>query len=75
MKPSEFLMGSKWENKSKHDVFLVRVEYNKMNNFDKRFIDREELKTKILNKIKENDNNSKYGFSCITKEEILELLK
>jgi hypothetical protein len=42
---------------------------------DKRFIDREELKTKILNKIKENDNNSEYGFSCITKEEILELLE
>ena len=72
MKPSEYLMGSEWKNKSKHDVFLVRVEYNKMNNFDKRFIDRETLKDKIK-KIKWDRDTTQDFDEVINK--ILELLK
>ena len=36
---------------------------------------KEELKEKILKRIKETDEGSEYGWSCISKDDILELLK
>ncbi len=36
---------------------------------------KEELKEKILKRIKETDKGSEYGWSCISKDDILELLK
>jgi len=36
---------------------------------------KEELREKILKRIKETDEGSEYGWSCISKDDILELLK
>jgi len=54
---------------------LVGDHTNKINKLDSKFINREELKEKILKRIKETDKGSEYGWSCISKDDILELLK
>ena len=71
MKPSEFITKFK-VYKEQNNIILKPVTFEDL---DLRFIDREELKEKILKRIKETDKGSEYGWSCISKDDILELLK
>ncbi len=71
MKPSEFITKFK-VYKEQNNIILKPVTFEDL---DLKFIDREELKEKILKRIKETDKSSEYGWSCISKDDILELLK
>ena len=77
MKPSEYVRHNLHTPNFTQKDFLEHIKYydKKLIELDKKFIDKEELKEKILKRIKETDKSSEYGWSCISKDDILELLK